>query len=162
MKPIVLSIALFFCSTCLLLAQPKVGQEAPNINLPNVDGQNVGLNNFKGKVVLLDFWASWCGPCRQKNPSLVKLYSKLKDKGFEIYSVSIDGNEKKWKAAIKKDKIKWTQVISPGDWQAPIVSQWNLEAIPTTYLLDKNGKVVAIDLEGKELETKIKSLLGVE
>ncbi len=162
MKSIVLSIVFFLCSVTILLAQPKVGQQAPNINLPNVNGQAVSLDSFKGKVVLLDFWASWCGPCREKNPSFVKLYKKLKEKGFEIYSVSIDGNEKKWKSAIKKDKITWTQVISPGDWRAPIVSQWNLEAIPTTYLLDKNGKVVAIDLEGKELEAKIKSLLGVE
>lgn len=141
-------------------AQPKYGQYAYEISLPSATGDTLKLSSLKGKVVLLDFWASWCSPCRASNRRLIKIYPKYKDKGFEVFSVSIDDNKKDWKRAIEKDKITWKTVIDPGGWSAPIVAQWKVDAIPTSFLIDKTGKLVAMDLEGKELEKSLKELLG--
>ncbi len=141
-------------------AQPKYGQDAMEIALPSVNGDTIRLSSLKGKVVLLDFWASWCGPCRVSNKQLVKLYPRYRQKGFEILSVSLDDDKMKWKKAIQKDKISWLQVIDPGGWDARTAVKWNIMAIPTSYLVDKNGKLFAMDLEGKELEKTIKELLA--
>ena len=109
--------------------------------------------------MLIDFWASWCGPCRQANPHVVKLYEKYKDKGFEVYGVSIDHKIASWLKAIRKDKIKYTQVIDNEGWDAATAVQYAVDAIPATFLLNKEGVIVAVDLEGKMLEEKIKGLL---
>jgi len=114
---------------------------------------------MKGKVFLLDFWASWCVPCRFSNKQLVKLYGKYKEKGFEIVSVSLDDNTKAWKTAMKKDKITWLQVNDDKGWDAPSAAKWQIEAIPTSFLIDKDGNVVAINLEKQDLENKIRELL---
>ena len=140
-------------------AQIRQGYDAPDIALPTVNGDSIRLSSLKGKVVLLDFWASWCGPCRSSNKQLTKIYPKYKDKGFEIFSVSLDVDKEKWKNAIKKDKITWLQVNDGGGWEAQTAIKWNINAIPTSYLVDKNGKLVAMDLEGKELEKALKDLL---
>lgn len=158
-RPFIL-LAFILLPAALLKAQPRQGQPAAEVALPSVSGDTLRLSSLKGKVVLLDFWASWCGPCRLSNKELVKLYAKYKDKGFEIYSVSIDAKKHDWENAIKKDKIKWLQVNDNGGWDAATVAAWNINAIPTSFLIDKEGKLLAMDLEGKELEKAVKYLLG--
>jgi peroxiredoxin len=140
-------------------AQLKVGQPAPNIALNDVTGKTVRLSDLKGKVVLLDFWASWCGPCRRANKGLVSLYAKLQPKGFEIYSVSLDDEKSEWQKAIAADKITWLQVIDKGGWYAPTATALKIEQIPATFLIDKQGKIAALDLEGRELEYRVNKLL---
>ncbi len=141
------------------VAQIKVGSIVPEISLPNVKDSVVTLSSFMGKVVLIDFWASWCGPCRAANPSVVRLYNKYKDKGFEVFGVSIDSKKEAWIKAIRQDKIKYTQVNDKGGWNSKVAAAFGVEQIPTSFLLDKNGKIVAIDLEGKALEESVKTLL---
>ncbi len=152
-----LSLSVFLFSS--LNAQPKQGQLAAEIALPSATGDTVRLSSLKGKVVLLDFWASWCGPCRVANKGLVKLYDKFKSKGFEIYSVSLDDEKENWIKAIKKDKISWLQVIDRGGWETPTAAKWNIYALPTSYLIDKEGRLIAMDLEGKYLEKALKDML---
>jgi thiol-disulfide isomerase/thioredoxin len=108
----------------------------------------------------IDFWASWCVPCRASNKRLTKLYPKYKDQGFEIFSVSLDDNLEDWKKAIRKDKVSWLQVIDPRGWEAQTARDWNIYALPTSFLIDKSGKLIAMDLEGRELESAVKELLG--
>ena len=141
-------------------AQIKFGFDAPEIALPTVNGDTIHLSSLKGKIVLLDFWASWCGPCRGTNKKLVKLYPKFKEKGFEIFGVSLDDNKQNWKKAIQKDKISWLQVNDDGGWDAPTAFNWRIDAIPTSYLIDKEGKLIAMDLDPKDLEKMLKDILG--
>ena len=130
------------------------------IKLPTVKGDSITLASQKGKVILLDFWASWCMPCRAANKKLVKLYAKYQPQGFEIFSVSLDQEKKDWEKAIQKDKITWLQVNDPrGSWNAKTAADWNISVLPTSFLINKKGDVVAIDPEGKELEKAIKDLL---
>jgi len=130
------------------------------IKLPTAKGDSITLASLKGKVILLDFWASWCGPCRSSNKKLVKLYEKYKSQGFEIFGVSLDEQKKDWEKAIAKDKISWLQVNDPrGSWNAKTAADWNISVLPTSFLINKKGDVVAIDLEGKELEKRIIDLL---
>ncbi len=129
------------------------------INLPDVKGDSIALESLKGKVVLLDFWASWCMPCRAANKKLVKLYDKYKSQGFEIYSVSVDDDKKDWVKAIEKDKILWLQVNDPRNWGAQSAVNWNISVLPTTFLINKKGDVVVIDPSEKKLESAIKELL---
>ncbi len=156
--PITIAIA-FLLGTTNAMAQPKQGMLADEIALPSVQGDTLRLSSLKGKVVLLDFWASWCAPCRASNKILVKLYEKYKGKGFEIFSVSIDDNAGKWENAIRKDKITWLQVNEPGGFKAATAVQWGIYGIPTIYLIDKEGRLREMDLEGKALEKAIKELL---
>lgn len=144
------------------LAQPRQGQMAADIALPSATGDTIRLSSLKGKVVLLDFWASWCGPCRVANKGLAKIYSKFKSKGFEIYSVSLDEQKDDWQKAVKKDKISWLQVIDPGGWETPTAQRWAVYALPTSYLIDREGRLVAMDLEGKDLEKALKDMLGID
>jgi thiol-disulfide isomerase/thioredoxin len=130
-----------------------------HIKLPDVKGDSIALSSLKGKVVLLDFWASWCMPCRAANKKLVKLYDKYKSQGFEIFSVSVDDNKKDWVKAIEKDKITWLQVNDPRNWGAQSAVNWHISVLPTTFLINKKGDVVEIDPSEKKLETVIKDLL---
>ena len=141
------------------VAQPTVGELAYEISLPDVKGAIQKLSDHKGKVVLIDFWASWCGPCRKANPSLAAIYSKYKDKGFEIFGVSIDDEKKAWKKAIHSDGITWKQVNGSGGWEAPVALQWKIEQIPASFLIDQQGRVIAIDPSKEDLETHLKNLL---
>jgi peroxiredoxin len=158
MTRVVFSMMILFCSF-ITVAQPATGAMAPDIALEDVNGKTVNLSSLKGKVVLVDFWASWCGPCRITNRRLATIYPKLKAKGFEIYSISIDENKADWKKAIATDKIQWLQVNEKG-WNGAVSLAWKIEQIPSTWLLDKEGKVVAVDPEGKALERKINELLN--
>jgi peroxiredoxin len=132
---------------------------AQEVALPSINGDTIRLSSLKGKVVLLDFWASWCGPCRVSNKGLVKMYAKYKSKGFEIFGVSLDEDKTKWKNAIRKDKITWIQVNDAGGHEAKTGMDWDISAIPTSFLIDKEGKLIAMDLDGKELEKALKYLL---
>ena len=140
-------------------AQPKIGSLSPEIALKDMNGNTVTLSSLKGKVVLIDFWASWCGPCRRANKHLVSIYPNLKNKGFEIYGISLDDEAGDWKQAVAADKINWLQVNETGGWNAPVATLWKIDQIPTNYLLDKQGKIIARDLEGRHLEKVINDLL---
>ncbi len=113
-----------------------------------------------GKVTIIDFWASWCGPCRRENPNVVALYNEFHSKGLNIIGVSLDDDINDWKEAIAKDKISWTQVSNLKKWNDPIAKLYNIDQIPTTFILDSTGKIVAKDLTGQELRTKVEMLLG--
>ena len=129
------------------------GTQLPEINIPDVNGKAISLSSLKGKYVLVDFWASWCGPCRAENPNVVAAYNNYKDKGFTIYSISLDDDKEKWKQAIAKDKLAWQYHVSElKGWQSDVVHQFGIESIPTNYLIDKEGKIIASNLRGKELE----------
>ncbi len=135
-------------------------QQVPEINLPDPNGNKISLSSLKGKVVLIDFWASWCAPCRQANPNVVSLYKKYKSKNFTIYSVSLDKDKEAWKRAIQSDGLIWTTHVSDLlQWETPLVQQYGFNSIPFTVLVDKNGVIVGKNLQGDELEQKIISLL---
>ena len=159
MKSIVVTVALVLTGF-MVNAQVKIDQIAPEISLPGVNDSPVKLSSFKGKVVLIDFWASWCGPCRASIPSVIKLYDKYKAKGFEVFGVSIDNKKKDWIKAIAQDKITYPQVNDKAGWYSKTTEIYGVNAIPNTFLLDKTGKIVAIDLEGEQLENKVKALLN--
>jgi thiol-disulfide isomerase/thioredoxin len=131
----------------------------PEIELMGKGDSLVKLSSFNGKVVLIDFWASWCGPCRAANPYVQKLYKKYNDNGFEVFAVSLDVNKPLWLKAIKRDKLTYTQVIDSDGWLSKVAEKYFVDALPTSFLIDRGGKIVAINLEGKELFDKVKSLV---
>ena len=140
---------------------PNITDNRLDFTVTDLKGDSIKLSSLKGKVLILDFWASWCGPCRFSNKYLVKLYSKYKDKGLEILSVSLDEETKDWKKAVTKDKITWIQGIDRGGWDAMAAIKWQVDALPSSFVVNKNGDVVAINPEKDELEKKIKALLGL-
>lgn len=148
---------------------PAVGASAapvgsPNwradFSAPNPEGKVVSLKESLGKVTIVDFWASWCGPCRKENPNVVAIYKELHSKGLNIIGVSLDKEAAAWKEAIAKDGLTWTQVSNLKFWEEPIAKQYGVESIPATFILDASGKVVAQDLRGPELRAKILELLA--
>jgi len=153
------NVAMFHDVVLKMLATTE-GQVAPEINLPSPDGNNIALSSLKGKVVLVDFWASWCGPCRKEMPNVVKAYAKFKNKGFEIYGVSLDQEKERWVEAIKKDGITWPQVSDLKQWDCEPAKQYGVTGIPYTVLLDKEGKIIAKNLRGDELEKKLEEILN--
>jgi thiol-disulfide isomerase/thioredoxin len=137
-----------------------VGQPAPEIDLKTPDGKNIKLSSLKGKVVLLDFWASWCGPCRMEMPNVVEAYKKYKDKGFTVYSVSLDKEAGAWKNAIHNLGMTWeNQVSDLKFWQCEAAVRYGVQGIPAAFLLDKNGVIVATNLRGEALQQKIAELI---
>jgi len=141
-------------------SSPVISNVAPEISLPNPDGKVISLSSLKGKVVLIDFWASWCGPCRKENPNVVAMYSKYKDKGFTVFSVSLDNDKEAWKRAIKSDGLVWPNHVSDlKQWETPLVQLYQFEGIPFTVLIDKKGNIIAKNLRGQALESKLKEIL---
>ena len=137
-----------------------VGQPAPEISLPNPDGKIVPLSSMKGKYVLVDFWAKWCGPCRQENPNVVRAYQKYKDKGFTVYGVSLDRSRQDWLQAIEQDKLTWTHVSDLKYWQSEAAKTYNITGIPFSLLLDPNGVIIAKNLRGAALHAKLEEIFG--
>jgi thiol-disulfide isomerase/thioredoxin len=136
-----------------------MGTEAPEINALTPDGKNLALSSLKGKIVLVDFWASWCGPCRAENPNVVKAFKKYNPKGFDIFSVSLDTDKNKWAAAIAKDGLLWKNHVSDlKGWQSPFVQLYNFNGIPYNVLLDKKGNIIAKNLRGEDLEKKLEEV----
>jgi peroxiredoxin len=159
MKQLFAAIA-FVLLTTALNSQPRVGSKVPDISLPDANGAVIKLSSLQGKVVLLDFWASWCGPCRKNNRQMLSLYDRYKDKGFEVYGVSIDENKEAWANAVQQDKMKWLQVIDTrAGFGNELTSTWNLQYIPSAFLIDKEGKIAAVAPEKDELEKWLKKLL---
>jgi len=151
------------------LKMPAVGASAPAVgspnwradfSAPNPEGKVVSLKESLGKVTIVDFWASWCGPCRKENPNVVAIYKELHSKGLNIIGVSLDKEAGKWKEAIAKDGLTWTHVSNLKFWDEPIAAQYGVQSIPATFILDASGKVVAQDLRGDELKAKIVELLS--
>lgn len=136
-----------------------IGYPALNFSQPDVNGKEVSLKSYRGKYVLVDFWASWCGPCRRENPSVVAAYQKYKDKGFDVLGVSLDDNKDKWLAAIQKDNLTWTHVSDLKGWQNAAGKMYGVQSIPFNLLLDKDGKILAKALRGADLEAKLAELL---
>jgi len=144
------------------LRNTAIGVTAPDFTQNDVNGAPVKLSSFRGKYVLLDFWASWCGPCRQENPNVVKAYNKYKDKNFTIVGVSLDRPNGKaaWLAAIQNDGLNWTQVSDLKFWSNEVAALYSITSIPANFLIDPNGKIIARDLRGDDLENKLEEVLA--
>lgn len=141
-------------------ARLMIGGVAPEINLAQPEGSNLALSSLRGKYVLIDFWASWCGPCRKENPNNVAMYNKYKDKGFEIYGVSLDQDPLRWKKAIEADGLTWKHVSDLKGWSSSAGQTYNIRSIPATVLIDPTGKIIAKGLRGEELEAKLAEIFG--
>ena len=137
----------------------KIGSEAPELLLPMANGKDLALSSFRGKVVLIDFWASWCGPCRKELPNVKRCYEKYKSKGFEIYGVSLDKERDAWIEAISEEGLTWPQVSDLKFWQSEAVAIYAIESIPFTVLIGKDGKILATDLRGADLDKKLAEVL---
>ena len=125
---------------------PQIGAPAPDVTLTSTDGKQVSISSFKGKYVLVDFWASWCGPCRRENPNVVDAYNKFKDKNFTILGISLDDDRTKWMEAIKKDELTWTHISDLKGWESIAGRAYGVQSIPAIFLLDPGGKIIARDI----------------
>lgn len=142
-----------------VLKNSQIGSPAPEFSMNDVDGNPIALSSFKGKYVLIDFWAAWCGPCRAENPNVVAAYKKFNKKGFDILGVSLDDNKDKWLEAIKKDGLTWTQVSDLKSWSNAAAKLYGVNSIPHSVLLDKEGVIIAKNLRGEELHKKLEEVL---
>jgi len=137
-----------------------IGAPAPDIVLNNPEDEEIALSSLRGNVVLIDFWASWCGPCRRENPNVVRMYDKYKDKGFEIYGVSLDSKKDRWIQAIEADGLTWPNVSDLRGWKASPAAVYGVRSIPTTVLVDAQGNILARNLRGPSLEAKLEEIFN--
>lgn len=140
-------------------AKPHEGGMAPEINMPDTSGKNFALSMLKGKYVLVDFWASWCGPCRGENPNVVKAFNAYKDKNFTVLGVSLDDNKASWIKAIKADGLNWYHISDLKQWSSAAVGLYGFDGIPYNVLVDPTGKIIAINLRGDALEQKLSEVI---
>ena len=136
------------------------GAEAPDFTMNTPEDQPLSLKDLRGKVLLIDFWASWCGPCRRENPNVVKAYNKYHEKGFDVLGVSLDKDKKRWLDAIEKDGLIWHHVSDLKGWANAAAQLYGVRSIPHTVLLDKDGKIIARNLRGAALEQKLAEIFG--
>ncbi len=136
------------------------GGAAPEINMPTPEGPSLALSSLRGKIVLIDFWASWCGPCRKEMPHVKEIYAKYKSKGLEIYGVSLDKEKGAWLEAIKKDGLTWPQVSDLKFWQSDAVPLYDIQSIPHTVILDREGKIIAKGVRGEELDKLLRDIFA--
>ncbi len=159
--PIIALVLFFECSfiDSSKADNPIVGQLAPEISLAQIDGKTLKLSELKGKYVLVDFWASWCGPCLRDMPEMKEIYADYKDHNLEILGVSLDHKAKNWQQAIEKHELPWQHVSDLGGWNNQAALDYGVESIPHTVLIDPNGEIIAIGLRGEQLKKKIKRTL---
>ncbi|MBV7530676.1 TlpA disulfide reductase family protein [Chitinophaga sp. sic0106] len=143
-----------------ILKRSAIGAQMMDFTQNDTNGKPVTLSDLKGKYVLVDFWASWCGPCRAENPNVLKAYNAFKDKNFTVVGVSLDDNEEKWKAAIKQDGMPWIQLSDLKGWRNEVAQQYGIQGIPFSLLIDPDGKIVAKELRGTKLHNTLASLLN--
>jgi len=143
-----------------LLKHSKIGEPVLNFTQNNINDKPVNMADFRGKYVLLDFWASWCHPCRQENPNVLKAYNKFREKGFTVISVSLDDSKAKWEKAVKEDKLPWPQVSDLKGFKNEVSSYYGIQAIPQCLLISPDGKIIAKNLRGEELQNKLTELFN--
>jgi peroxiredoxin len=169
MKHLVL-IALMILVSCLktIVGQnigTEIGDKAPEIRLPSLAGDTIALSSLKGKMVLIDFWATWCAPCVKEQPELSKLYNKFKNsdfskgKGFEIFGVSLDSKKANWESVINKYGVSWIQVSDLKFWSSPVAKLYNIQELPFNVLIDGNGIILAKNLHGTDLDQELANYL---
>ena len=141
------------------LENVQIGKVAPEFSLPDTAGVSVSLSDFRGKYVLLDFWASWCPPCRRENPNVVKAFNEYKDKNFTIVGISLDKDKSKWMKAIADDNLAWTHLSDLKYWDSEIPALYGVRGIPANVLLDPDGVIVAKNITGEDLHKKLKEVI---
>ncbi len=145
-----------FIATMAKAKRLSIGHQAPDFASNTIDNKQIKLSDFKGKYVMVDFWASWCVPCRQENPNVVKQYAAFKDNGFNVLSISLDTDKAAWQKAVTADHLSWTQASDLNGFQGAVEALYHIEAIPTNFIIDPQGRIITKNLRGVELEDFLK------